>query len=109
MRPLLRVLGYFKPYSRLAAATLLCAVLSTLTALAPPYLVRTVIDDALGSGSLSRLLLYVALIGAAYLVRDLFNSLRIRFNNRLEQKVILDMRNEAFQKMQRLSLGFYAD
>lgn len=109
MGPLVRVLRYFMPYRALVAATLLSAVLSTLTSLAPPYLVRTVVDDALESGSLYRLLVYVALIGAAFLIRDLFNSLRIRFNNRLEQQVILDMRDEVFQKMQRLSLGFYAN
>jgi len=109
MGPLRRVLKYFAPYRGLVALTLLCAILSTLTALAPPYLVRTVVDDALGSGDLSQLLVYVALIGAAFFVRDLFNSLRIRYNNRLEQQVILDMRDEVFQKMERLSLGFYAN
>ena len=109
MAPLLRVLQYFKPYRALVAATLLCAILSTLISLAPPYLVRTVVDGALESGSFSQLLLYVGLIGLAFLIRDSFNAFRIRFNNRLEQQVILDMRDEVFQKMQRLSLGFYAN
>ena len=39
----------------------------------------------------------------------MFNWLRIRFNNRLEQQVIFDMRRELFDHMQRLSVGFYAD
>lgn len=109
MASLLRVLRYFRPYRALAVATLSCAVLSTLVALAPPYLVRTVVDGALTSRNARQLVVCVALIALAYALRDLFNSMRIRFNNRLEQRVILDMRDEVFQKLQRLSLGFYAN
>jgi ABC-type multidrug transport system, ATPase and permease components len=109
MRPLWRVLRYFKPYRARAALTLAFAVLSTLTAMAPPYFVKVLIDAAVSSGSIRLLGLYVAAIGLAYLLRDLFNMLRIRFNNTLEQQVILDMRNEVFAKMQQLSLGFYAN
>ena len=109
MSPLWRVLRYFKPYRARAALTLAFAVLSTLTAMAPPYFVKVLIDAAVSSGSIRLLGLYVAAIGLCYLLRDLFNMLRIRFNNTLEQQVILDMRDEVFAKMQQLSLGFYAN
>lgn len=109
MKPLLRVLRYFKPYRARAVLTFSFAILSTLTAMVPPYLVKAAVDQVLAAGSARLLALHGAAIALCYLLRDLFNMLRIRFNNRLEQQVILDMRDEVFAKMQRLSLGFYAD
>lgn len=109
MNSLWRVLRYFKPYRGRAALTLAFAVLSTLTAMAPPYLVKAVVDAAVQRGSVRLLVAYVGGIACCYLLRDFFNMMRIRCNNRLEQQVILDMRQEVFAKMQRLSLGFYAN
>lgn len=109
MSSLWRVLRYFKPYRARAALTLTFAILSTLTAMAPPYLVKVVVDAAVQRGSVRLLLIYVAGIAGCYFLRDFFNMMRIRCNNLLEQQVILDMRQEVFAKMQRLSLGFYAN
>ncbi len=109
MRSLLRVVKYFKPYRSRALFTLAFAVLSTLVAMVPPYLVRWLVDTVLAARDL-RLLVWGAFgIGLSYGLRDLFNMLRIRMNNSLEQQVILDMRTELFDKLQRLSLGFYAN
>ena len=109
MKSLLRVLRYFKPYRTRAVLTLAFAILSTLTAMAPPYLVKAVIDHAVAAGNARLLVVYSGGIVLCYLLRDFFNMMRIRSNNRLEQQVILDMRDELFAKMQRLSLGFYSD
>lgn len=109
MSSLWRVLRYFKPYRARAALTLTFAILSTLTAMAPPYLIKIVVDAAVTMGSVRMLVTYVAGIAFCYLLRDFFNMMRIRTNNLLEQQVILDMRQEVFAKMQRLSLGFYAN
>lgn len=109
MKPLLRVLRYFRPYRARAVGTLAFAVLSTLTAMAPPYLVRALVDRAVAKGRADLLLLCAGGIALCYALRDFFNMMRIRFNNRLEQQVILDMRDELFAKLQTLSLGFYAD
>ena len=55
MSSLCRVLRYFKPYRARAALTLAFAILSTLTAMAPPYFVKVLVDAAVGSGSVRRL------------------------------------------------------
>lgn len=109
MKSLLRVLRYFKPYRSRVAMTLTFAILATVIAMVPPYLVKEVVDTAVESGSIQLLTIYVLLIAFAYLLRDFFNMMRIRMNNRLEQQVILDMRDEVFRKMQSFSLGFYAN
>src|SRR5690606_3393681 len=109
MGALFRVLRYFRPYRRRVVFTLTFAILSTVMAMVPPFLAKEVVDLAVRAGSVRLLAWYIAGIGLCYLLRDYFNMMRIRLNNRLEQQVILDIRDEVFRKMQRFSLGFYAD
>src|SRR5262245_34357638 len=89
-----RVAVYLRPYKLMAAGTITCAFLSLAFSLAYPKLTQLVIDEILGKGRAD--LLTGAMLGliGAFLLRDLFNSLRIRINNGLEQKVIYDMRRD---------------
>src|SRR5881628_3401448 len=48
----------------------------------------------------------LALLGA-FLLRDLFNSLRIRINNIFEQNVIYDMRRDVYARLQRLPVNYF--
>jgi len=102
-----RVIVYLRPYQGLALATVLFAVLSLTAGLAFPSLVRTIIDDVITNGK--RELLATAALGllAAFFLREAFNSIRIRVNNRLEQNVIFDMRREVYARLQRLPVGWF--
>lgn len=102
-----RVIVYLRPYRGLAAATVLFAILSLTAGLAFPSLVRTIIDDVVANGR--RELLTPAALGllAAFFLREAFNSIRIRVNNRLEQNVIFDMRREVYGRLQRLPVGWF--
>lgn len=102
-----RVARYLRPYKWMAAATIGCAVLSLLFSLAYPKLTQFVIDKVIGNRRPD--LLTPALLGllASFVFRDLFNSLRIRVNNTLEQNVIYDMRREVFARLQRLPVGYF--
>ena len=48
----------------------------------------------------------LALLGT-FLLRDLFNSIRIRINNTLEQNVIFDMRRDVYARLQRLPVNYF--
>src|SRR5690625_3470041 len=109
MSSLLRVLRYFYPYKRRVILTLLAATGSTVAGLAPPWLWRFVVDQAIPSGRTAMLVGAIALTALALLLRDGLDTLRIRWNNRVEQQVILDLRNDIFGHLQRLSQGFYAN
>ena len=43
----------------------------------------------------------------AFLLRDIFNSLRIRINNTFEQNVIYDMRRDVYARLQRLPVNYF--
>src|SRR6476660_330470 len=102
-----RVSRYLRPYKWMAAATIGCAILSLAFSFAYPKLTQYVIDDVIGKHQADRLVpVMLALLGA-FLLRDLFNSLRVRINNTFEQNVIYDMRREVYGRLQRLPVGYF--
>ena len=103
-----RVWVYLLPYKGLALATVGCAVLSLACALTYPKLTEYIIDGIIEKdGGIQRLKWAVLAMAGAFLLRDLFNSLRIRINNHFEQNVIFDMRREVFGKLQRLPINYF--
>src|SRR5207247_1400719 len=83
------------------------ALLSLAFSLAYPKLTQFVIDDVITRRRIELLTpMMLGLIGA-FLLRDLFNSLRIRINNTFEQNVIYDMRREVYARLQRLPVNYF--
>jgi ATP-binding cassette, subfamily B, bacterial len=109
MRTVTRIFAYVRRYSWLATATLICAVLSTLTVLVFPKVTRNVIDQVIGNGDAAALWPNVLLAAAAFFARDFFNSLRIILNNTFEQKVIFDLRSDLYSHIQKLPLAWFDD
>jgi ATP-binding cassette subfamily B protein/subfamily B ATP-binding cassette protein MsbA len=102
-----RVAVYLRPYKLMAAGTIGCALFSMLFSLADPKLTQFVIDEVISNKRIDLLTpMMLALLGA-FLLRDAFNSLRIRINNTFEQNVIYDMRREVYAKLQRLSVNYF--
>ncbi|MBI4324958.1 MAG: ABC transporter ATP-binding protein [Chloroflexi bacterium] len=102
-----RVAVYLWPYKLMALGTVGCAVLSLVFSFAFPKLTQFIVDEVIGKqqgGLLAPAML--GLIGA-FLLRDLFNSLRILINNLFEQNVIFDMRCAVYAKLQRLPVNYF--
>jgi ABC-type multidrug transport system fused ATPase/permease subunit len=107
MIPLLRVLKYIRPYRTTAALTLGAAVFITGIELLPPWLIKTIIDGVIRGGHLNWLPWLALGLVAAYLLKSLLTLGRIRLNNRLEQQVIYDMRQDVYRALQRQSITYY--
>src|SRR5262245_17744103 len=102
-----RVAAYLRPYKWLAAGTIGCAVLSLAFALAYPKLTQFVVDRVIAEKRIELLPpIMLGLLGA-FVLRDLFNSLRIRINNTFEQNVIYDMRRDVYARLQRLPVNYF--
>ena len=102
-----RVAVYLWPYRWLVVATVGCAVLSLAFGFLYPQLTRFIIDEVITNhrhGALAPAA--VGLLGAFHL-REVFNSLRIRVNNHLEQNVIFDMRCQVYARLQRLPVPWF--
>ncbi len=107
MKALLRVLTYLRPYRGLVGLTFSFAALTAGLELLPPWLIKIVIDDVLPTHD-KKMLVWVLLgLILAYALKNLCHSLRIRFNNMLEQRVVHRLRQQVFDALQRLSLNYY--
>jgi ABC-type multidrug transport system fused ATPase/permease subunit len=107
VKSLLRVLSYLKPFRGLAVLTFLFAGLATGLELVPPYLLKVVIDDVIEAKRPDFLWWVLGALLLAYLLRNICSSLRVRFNNTLEQKAVHTLRTEVFGALQRLSLSYF--
>src|SRR5450631_3652355 len=106
MKTIFRVLAYVRRYPWMAAATLACAVVTTLMVIVFPKVTQLIIDDVrVGRGDR---LAWLALVAAgAFLLRDLFNGIRIILNNTFEQEVIFDLRSDLYAHIQQLPLTWF--
>ena len=87
--------------------TLCLAVVTTLLDLIPPWLVMIIVDQLVEESGQTLVYGVVAGLVFVYFARNYSNHLRIRFNNRLEQKVVFDMRSEVYRALQKLSLNYF--
>lgn len=102
-----RVAPYLRPYPWMALGNILCALLSLAFAFAYPKLTQQIIDVVIGQRRQDLLLQVILGLLGAFLLREVFNSLRIRINNRFEQNVIFDMRRDLYARLQRLPVSYF--
>ena len=106
MKTILRVAQYLFRYRLLYWLTILFALLSVAFTLAIPRSIQALING-LGDNNMGGMWVSAGLILGCFFGRELFNFCRIRVNNILEQKVLLDMRREIHAKLLRLPMSFY--
>jgi ATP-binding cassette subfamily B protein len=102
-----RVAGYLRPYKLMAAGTIACAVFSLALSFVFPKATQFIIDEVIGQNRPELLTPVIGALIGAFLLRDVFNSIRIRVNNTFEQSVIYDMRREVYGRLQRLPVGYF--
>jgi ABC-type multidrug transport system fused ATPase/permease subunit len=107
LKSLLRVLTYIRPYWGLAALTFAAATTAAAIELLPPWLMKIIIDDVIGGHRPGILPWVIAGLLGAHVGKNVASSIRIRFNNTLEQRVIYDLRDQVFTALQRLSISYY--
>ena len=102
-----RVFAYLKRYPLLAAATLLCAMGSSVMVIVFPVVTQRIVDDVLRGGNASALWPMIALAAVGFLAQDGLNTLRILLNNTFEQKVLFDLRSDLYGRPQSLPLTWF--
>lgn len=106
MKTISRVLAYVRRYPGWAAATLACAIATTVMVIVFPRVTTLVIDD-IRAGHTERLWFLTVIALVSFLLRDGFNGLRIILNNTFEQKVIFDLRSDLYAHLQRLPVTWF--
>jgi ATP-binding cassette subfamily B protein/subfamily B ATP-binding cassette protein MsbA len=75
--------------------------------LVPPWVIKVIIDDVIQAKQAWLLPWMLGGLVMAYLLKNIFASLRIRLNNRLEQTVVHELRGHVFSALQRLSINYF--
>ena len=104
-----RISKYLFEHKPLFATTLLLACLMTALSVFVPTVIQQVLDRIFETESFSSNILIqgIILIGFMFLIREVLNCLRIRVNNKLEQKVIFKIRKDLHDKLLDLPISFY--
>lgn len=118
-----RVLRFLRPYSKLAAGSVLLTMLCSLAALLGPWPLKIVVDNVLEqhplpgalshlpgdvSGNRGALLLAVVIGGLVIaLATNLLHVVSNYVNTKIDQYITLDFRSQLFLHAQRMSLAFH--
>ena len=104
-----RISKYLFEHKPLFATTLLLACLMTALSVFVPTVIQQVLDRIFETKSFSSNILIqgIILIGFMFLIKEVLNCLRIRVNNKLEQKVIFKIRKDLHDKLLDLPISFY--
>lgn len=107
MKTIWRVSSYLFAHKGLFWLTQGFALAMTALAIAIPDWIRRVLSSLEQADGVGPLFTGVACITVLFLGREVLNSLRIRVNNTLEQKVLLTMRRDLHSKLLYLPVSFY--
>lgn len=103
-----RLMRYLRPYRLSLILAVICIVFVTLTSLITPWLIgKGLIDKVIGEKNISLLNLIALAFIALVIVKGAFSYLQTYLTSFLGYKIVVDMRNQIFQHLQRLSLSFY--
>jgi len=96
-----------RPYRGRTGLSVISLLTATATALAPPYLAKYALDDAVRGEAGTRLVIVVAIFVGAGLANWGMTYVETYLTGWVGERILADLRNELFDHLQRLSLGFY--
>jgi ATP-binding cassette, subfamily B, bacterial len=94
-------------YKTRTAFSVISLLVATATALAPPYLAKFALDDAINGTTGARLVLVVVLFVVAGLANWGMTYVETYMTGWVGERILADLRKQLFHHLQRLSLGFY--
>ncbi|MGQ4832438.1 MAG: ABC transporter ATP-binding protein [Candidatus Asgardarchaeia archaeon] len=103
-----RLLHYVKRYKWQLFLIVLSIVISSLASLAGPYLIMIAIDDYITKANYQGLLYVSLLYLGVYIIFYFTNYASTYYINYVGQKVIFDLRQDTFKKVQNLSMDYFS-
>jgi len=103
-----RLMGYLRPYRMSLILALACTVFVSLTSLVVPWLTgKGLIDKVIVKKNVNLLNLVALGFIALVMVKGAFSYLQTYLTSFIGYRIVMDMRDQIFQHLQRLSLSFY--
>jgi len=103
-----RLMGYLRPYRMSLILALACTVFVSLTSLVVPWLTgKGLIDKVIIKKNVHLLNLVALGFIALVMVKGAFSYLQTYLTSFIGYRIVMDMRDQIFQHLQKLSLSFY--
>jgi len=102
-----RVFSYSRPYTAKLIGFLIVIVLEAVIGLAPPFLFKAIIDDALPSKDNVQLAVLAGSVIGAELFSALLSLAERYWSSVIGEGLIYDLRTQLFDHVQRLPIGFF--
>ena len=96
-----------RPYRGRTSLSVVSLLTATATALAPPYLAKYALDDAVNGHGGARLVAVIVIFVAAGLANWGMTYVETYLTGWVGERILADLRMRLFAHLQRLSLGFY--
>jgi ATP-binding cassette subfamily B protein len=106
-RAVWRAIGYLRRYRRETLGALFALLCVSAANLAAPQMIRVAIDRGLSPRRWQMVLFAVVGLVAIAVIRGLFNFLQGYLAERASQGVAFDLREQLFERVQRLSFSYY--
>lgn len=107
MRDYARLVSYVVPYWKRGLVAILCMVLGAITTLAVPWIIRNMVDDVLTNKDYVTLNYIVVGILVLFFLRGVFGYGQGYLISYIGNRVVIDIRNQVYQNLQRLSLSYF--
>ena len=102
-----RVLGFARPHHRLIAGFLAVTVVDAALVVAPPLLLKLIIDDGVRTGDVTLVVWLAALVALVAILDAGFGLVTGWLSSRIGEGLIYDLRTQVFAHVQRQSLAFF--
>lgn len=105
--PVIRLLGYLKPYKWQALTALLLSLVILGSQLAPPRIIGLIVDEIIIHHQIGRLNLMIIILVGTFLLGAGLTGIKSFLLGKLGQNIINDLRTDAYRNLQRLDLRYY--
>lgn len=107
LRIIRRLVGYLRPYWRLAAVALVLTLLTNVLISTQPYFTKVAVDDFITPGRTDGVWLFALAFFGVFLFRFIFSYIQEVLLNTVGQRVMLDLRSQIYAKLQRQEVAYY--
>lgn len=104
---IIRLFSYLKPYKLKVAIVLILMIYVMLCGLLNPYLLKLAIDNYISLKNLNGLIIISAILLGFNLLSMFASRLRIYLMARVTNKILLEIRQELYNHIQKLSFSFF--
>jgi len=102
-----RIFRYVGPHRRLLGVSIVFLLLISAAQLLQPYIIKMVIDGPIASGTAKGLVALALFYAVTALAEFLFRFAQMYTMEVTGQKVILDLRNDVYRRLQRLPSAYF--